>query len=138
MCFTLRGQDPDPLAKSSNAEARALAAQLQAWLQGNPAPLPLDDLDLTALSPFSRRVLLALHDTVPRGQVTTYGALATACGVPRATRAVGNALRNNPFPLFLPCHRVISASGRIGGFQGGSAGSPLKARLLALEGAIRT
>jgi O-6-methylguanine DNA methyltransferase len=114
--------------------ARALAAQLRAWLRGCPDPLPLDNLDLASLSPFSRRVLTTLHETVPRGQITTYGALAAACGTPGAARAVGNALRRNPFPLFLPCHRVISADGRIGGFQGGAAGARLKARLLAVEG----
>ena len=119
------------------AAAAALAAQLRAWLRGCPAPLPMDALDLASLSLFSRHVLTTLQKTVPRGQVATYGALAAACGMPGAARAVGNALRHNPFPLFLPCHRVIPANGRIGRFQGGPDGSPLKARLLAIEGVTR-
>ncbi|MCJ1437548.1 hypothetical protein MMC27_006935 [Xylographa pallens] len=69
----------------------------------------------SALSPFRQRVLLALAQ-VPRGKYTTYAALADFLG--SAPRAVGNAMRNNPFAPAVPCHRVLAADGGIGGFGG--------------------
>ncbi|MCJ1414330.1 hypothetical protein MMC32_000656 [Xylographa parallela] len=69
----------------------------------------------SALSPFRQRVLLALAQ-VPRGKYTTYAALANFLG--SAPRAVGNAMRNNPFAPAVPCHRVLAADGGIGGFGG--------------------
>jgi len=124
---------PRPGHHRRHPEADALAAALHEVLGGAPAPLPVRHLDLAMLTPFARRVLATLRETTPAGQVTTYGALAAACGRPRAARAVGNILRRNPFPLFYPCHRVIAAGGQAGGFQGGPAGTPLKIRLLAIE-----
>ncbi len=56
---------------------------------------------------------------VPRGRVTTYGALACAVGAPRAARAVGAVLHQNPTPLQIPCHRVVHADGKIGGYVHG-------------------
>ncbi len=114
-------------------EADALASALRALLDGDPAPLPIHQLDLARLSTIARKVLTTLRETTPAGQITTYGALAAACGRPKAARAIGSILRQNPFPLFFPCHRVIAAAGRIGGFQGGTTSTPLKARLLAIE-----
>jgi methylated-DNA-[protein]-cysteine S-methyltransferase len=72
---------------------------------------------------------------VPRGQVATYGEIAERIGKPRAFRAVGQALRNNPIPIVIPCHRVINADGTLGGY-GGKVGSQRKIQLLQLEGAI--
>lgn len=71
---------------------------------------------------------------IPRGRVTTYGALAKALGKPKAARAVGNALNRNPHAPRVPCHRVVRANGQLGGFANGSAA---KARILRQEG-IRT
>ncbi len=88
----------------------------------------------TRLSPFCLRVYAALM-TVPRGRVTTYGALAQAIGC-RSARAIGGALRNNPFSPQVPCHRVIAADGRPGGYQGRREGKQIAAKqaLLAYEG----
>jgi methylated-DNA-[protein]-cysteine S-methyltransferase len=121
---------PSPMR---HPEAAALASALRALLDGDPAPLPIGRLSLARLSPIARQVLITLRETTAAGQVTTYGALAAACGRPKAARAIGNILGHNPFPLFFPCHRVIPATGKIGGFQGGAEGTPLKARLIALE-----
>jgi len=63
--------------------------------------------------------------------VVPYGAIAEAIGAPGASRAVGNALGRNPVPILIPCHRVIASNGTIGGFTGGT---PIKRRLLAVEG----
>lgn len=67
---------------------------------------------------------------IPYGETRTYGGIADAAGRPRAVRAVGTATGNNPVPIVVPCHRVIAAQGRLGGFSGGL---DVKRRLLALE-----
>ncbi len=88
--------------------------------------------DLTA---FRRRVLLVLRDVVPPGRVITYGGLAVLVDKPRGARAVAGAVARNPFPLICPCHRVVAAGARLGGFMAGDpAGPGLKRALLAAEG----
>ena len=89
------------------------------------------DVDLAAVPAFQRHVLDELV-RVPYGEVTTYGALATRIGKPRAARAVGGALNRNPVPIIVPCHRVIGASGSLVGYAGGLERKQL---LLQLEGA---
>jgi methylated-DNA-[protein]-cysteine S-methyltransferase len=56
--------------------------------------------------------------TIPKGKVTTYTKIAKAIGYPKAVRAVANALGNNPYPIIIPCHRVVRANGTIGGYSG--------------------
>ncbi len=103
------------------------------YLRGERTRLDLP-VDLRALTPFQRSVLLAAR-AVPRGQVATYAEIAQRVGKPRAFRAVGQALRHNPIPIVLPCHRVISSDGTLGGY-GGALGSQRKIELLKLEGVI--
>ena len=88
------------------------------------------------VTPFQSRVYQALRE-VPSGFVTTYGALAKRIGCGSA-RAVGNALRDNPFAPEVPCHRVIAANLSIGGFQGERTGKAItrKLDLLASEGVL--
>lgn len=85
---------------------------------------------------FARKVLLDATRAIPFGAVRTYGDIARAVGKPGAARAVGGALGRNPIPIIVPCHRVIAAGGRIGGYSGGAEGSGLKWKreLLELEG----
>ena len=78
---------------------------------------------------FQRAVWRAIG-AIPYGQTRTYGGIATDAGRPRAVRAAGTATGNNPVPILIPCHRVIAAQGRLGGFSGGL---DAKRRLLALE-----
>lgn len=75
----------------------------------------------------------AMTSLVPMGKVTTYGAIARALGLPRASRAVGQALGANPNPIVVPCHRVVRSDGGLGGYSGGE-GQATKASLLAREG----
>lgn len=82
---------------------------------------------------FGRRVLRATS-AIPFGSVSTYGDVAARAGSPRGGRAAGNALRGNPVPLVIPCHRVVPASGGIGGYAGHEE---RKAFLLDMEGALR-
>lgn len=106
-----------------------LTAALQAWLGGEPFT---GSIDLSGLSPFAQAVLGACR-AIPRGETRTYSDLAAAIGKPGATRAVGSALRRNPVPLLIPCHRVVRRDGVIGQFNMG--GPEVKLRLLQLEGA---
>lgn len=82
---------------------------------------------------FQRRVLEATAG-IPYGRTATYGEIAEEAGSPRGARAAGNALNANPVPLLIPCHRIVPASGGIGGYAGRE---DRKAALLRLEGAIR-
>ena len=97
---------------------------------GKKENVDLSLLNLKRLSEFSAKVLKATYK-IPRGKVATYSGLAAKICSPRAARAVGTALANNPFPLVIPCHRVVRADGTLGGFGGGSN---MKRQLLAKEG----
>ena len=87
-------------------------------------------LNLSKLTDFSAKVLKQACK-IPRGKVATYSGLAEKIGVKGAARAVGTVLANNPFPLIMPCHRVVRADGSLGGFGGGLA---MKRELLTKEG----
>ena len=82
------------------------------------------------MSEFQDRVL-KLVAMVPKGKVTTYKELARAIGNPQAYRAVANALARNPFPVKIPCHRVVRSNGEIGGYR---LGIRQKVKLLVQEG----
>ncbi|MFA5056004.1 MAG: methylated-DNA--[protein]-cysteine S-methyltransferase [Dehalococcoidia bacterium] len=88
-----------------------------------------DKLDLDDTTPFQRAVWEATR-AIPYGETRTYAWIAQRIGKPKAARAVGQALKCNPFPIVVPCHRVIGADGGLTGF---SAGLRLKRKLLDLE-----
>jgi methylated-DNA-[protein]-cysteine S-methyltransferase len=90
-----------------------------------------DALDLTAATPFQRRVWLAAR-LIPYGETRSYAQLAASIGRPGAARAVGQALARNPLAIIVPCHRVLQADGGLGGFSGGAE---MKRHLLSLEAA---
>lgn len=122
-----------PSGREAPAEIRAVIAAVRSLLEGEPVDLSSVRLDLRAVSEFERQVYDAAR-VIPPGATTTYGALATRIGHPGGARAVGRALGRNPVPLIVPCHRVLAADGKLGGFSA-PGGVALKARLLALEGA---
>jgi methylated-DNA-[protein]-cysteine S-methyltransferase len=103
--------------------------RLQAYFRGED--VSFDDLLLDAHegTPFLRRVWAATR-AIPRGQTRTYGQLARECGSPRSARAVGQAMARNPWPIVVPCHRVVGHDGRLTGFGGGL---DMKKRMLDLE-----
>ncbi len=81
---------------------------------------------------FGRRVLEATA-AIPFGETSTYGEIAARAGNPKAARATGNALGHNPIPIVVPCHRVLAAGGRLGGYTGGTDRKEL---LLRVEGVL--
>jgi methylated-DNA-[protein]-cysteine S-methyltransferase len=107
--------------------------RIAAHLAGGLAELGIIPLDMTPVPPFFRRVYEEAR-AVPRGEVRTYAELAVAAGSPAAMRAVGQAMAKNPWPVVVPCHRIVGSAGKPGGFSA-PGGLDTKARLLALEGA---
>ena len=101
-------------------------------LEGEPRDLAAVALDLAGVDAFDRRVYDAVR-AVPPGSTVTYGELAARVGEPRGAREVGAALGRNPCPLIVPCHRVLAADGRPGGFSA-PGGVETKLRLLGIEG----
>src|SRR5712691_3755342 len=100
-----------------------------------PAPelprLPERFFDLRSVTEFERAVLLKALE-IPRGEIRTYGWIAAQIGHPAAVRAVGSALRKNPVPVLIPCHRVVRSDGHIGEYALG--GTDNKRAILAAEG----
>jgi len=112
---------------------RHLIHRLVALLRGEAVTLTDVPLDTSGIGTFPQRVY-AFTRTVPAGQTRTYGEVATALGASGAARAVGRALGANPFPIIVPCHRVLAADGGTGGFSA-HGGRHLKHRMLEIEGA---
>jgi methylated-DNA-[protein]-cysteine S-methyltransferase len=110
---------------------RRVASALDAWFAGRRRTFDLA-VDLDGLSPFRRIVLETLAHEVPWGETVTYGELAALTGRPGAARATGSALRANPVPFVVPCHRVTAADG-IGGYGGRREAVALKRTLLDRE-----
>jgi methylated-DNA-[protein]-cysteine S-methyltransferase len=108
-----------------------IVRQLRAYFAGERRAFELP-VDLARLSPFQRRVLTATA-AVPAGRLVSYGDIARRIGRPGGSRAVGQALGHNPVPIVIPCHRVIAAGGRLGGYTGGLA---IKRALLRIEGTL--
>ncbi len=102
-------------------------------LQGERIDLSATPLDQDGIDDFERRVY-AVARSIPAGSTLTYGEIAARMGLPGAARAVGRALGRNPFPIIVPCHRVLAAAGAAGGFSA-SGGVMTKARMLSIEGA---
>ena len=93
----------------------------------------IEDIEWGIITPFRRLIFEALLDNVPSGSLITYGELALAAGSPGSSRAVGSALSSNPWPLVVPCHRVVRSNGHIGQYSAGS-GIFTKRSLLVSEG----
>lgn len=124
----VRAAHPEMERREDGLAAQALA-QILEYLRGTRRDftVPLDPEG----TPFQRRVWMETA-RIPYGQTITYRELARRIGRPGAARAVGQALGANPLPILIPCHRVIAADGRPGGYTGGRH---LKRWLLHLEGA---
>lgn len=102
-------------------------------LAGDEVDLRDVPLDMTGVPDFQQEVY-AVARALPRGVTMTYGEIAARVGAPGAAQAVGQAMGHNPFPIVVPCHRVVAAGGANGGFSA-PGGVDTKLRLLAIEGA---
>ena len=119
---------------AATGEAAKAIAQIEALLRGDPTDLESLVLDLHGVPQFNASVY-AVARRIPPGRTTTYGDIARRLGSVGLSRAVGRALGQNPFAIIVPCHRVVSAAGTLGGFSA-HGGAETKVRLLALEGAL--
>ncbi|HVU86954.1 MAG TPA: methylated-DNA--[protein]-cysteine S-methyltransferase [Pirellulales bacterium] len=117
--------------RNSRAWNPRLVARLQAFIEHGKDDFRDVPVDLGSCTTFQRRVLEACR-RIPYGRTMSYGELAAAAGYPRAARAVGSVMANNQFSLIVPCHRVLAAGGRLGGYSN-RLGLAMKKRLLALE-----
>ncbi len=112
------------------AESLALPDKIRAYYRGSIINDWEVNVDISALPPFYQRSLEYVF-TIPYGTTLTYGQVAQAIGSPRAARAVGQANRNNPIPLVIPCHRVVARKG-LGGFTA-PGGINLKLEMINME-----
>jgi len=124
---------PDALESRRPPNVVDAIAKVVLHLAGEAPDLDSIELDMTGVPEFDRRVY-EITRAIPRGRTRSYGEVAAALGDPGAARAVGQSLGRNPFPIIIPCHRVLAAAGRPGGFSA-HGGVVTKLRLLALEGA---
>ena len=132
-------QSPRAAALSRGARGRA-AADVQraidgivALLSGEPSDLAHVTIDTAGMADFNRRVY-DIARTIPPGATLSYGEIADRLGDRALARDVGQALGQNPIPIIVPCHRVLAAGGKVGGFSA-PGGVVTKLRLLTIEGA---
>ena len=123
---------PENLREGDDAdEVRAMARSLSAYFSGKPLMVDWERLDLEGLTPLQQEVLRTVTE-IPFGDVRSYGEIARTIGRPGAARFVGSVMAANPFPILIPCHRVVRSDGSVGGFGGGPA---LKKAMIEMESA---
>jgi methylated-DNA-[protein]-cysteine S-methyltransferase len=128
----LRRGFPDAQESPPPPEVQRALDAIIALLGGEPRDLSFVELDMRQVPPFHRRVYEVAR-TIPPGATLAYGEVAARLGEPGAARDVGSALGRNPFPIVVPCHRVVAAGGKLGGFSA-RGGVKTKLRLLSIEG----
>jgi methylated-DNA-[protein]-cysteine S-methyltransferase len=130
----IRRQFPGVVEAVPDASMAVALRDVAALLAGEPRDLRSVELDMRGVPEFDRRVYEVAR-SIPPGSTMTYGAVAEALGEePMRARDVGQALARNPFAPIVPCHRVVAAGGRLGGYSA-PGGAEAKRRLLELEGA---
>ncbi|MBA4391512.1 MAG: methylated-DNA--[protein]-cysteine S-methyltransferase [Syntrophus sp. (in: bacteria)] len=117
-----------PEGRQSDKPFRKIQLLLDRYLKGRKVEFDID-IDISGESPFTQKVLLELRK-IPYGQLRSYLSIGKQLGYAMAARAVGQAVKRNPIPIIIPCHRVIREDGSLGGF---SLGIEIKKRLLVLE-----
>jgi methylated-DNA-[protein]-cysteine S-methyltransferase len=113
---------------------RVAVAGIVALLGGERRDLAEVGLDFSGVPEFNRRAYEVAR-VVPPGKTVTYGDIAHRLGMPGSAQAVGQAMGHNPFPIVVPCHRVLAAGGKDGGFSA-HGGVQTKRAMLVIEGAI--
>jgi methylated-DNA-[protein]-cysteine S-methyltransferase len=123
-------------AEPSPAAFRDIEAQFGKYFRGEKPDFSFP-VDFSSAAPFRRRVWEAIL-SIPYGETRTYGWIAQEAGKPGAARAAGQAVGDNPIGIIVPCHRVVAANGKLGGFGHGLDALDLKRALLQLEGTFRS
>jgi methylated-DNA-[protein]-cysteine S-methyltransferase len=129
----MRRRFPDATEAPPPPAVQPVIDDIVALMDGAPKDLLDAKLDLDRIPDFHRRVYDVTR-AIPPGQTLSYGEVAEKLDAPGAARAVGQALGANPFPIIVPCHRVLGAGGKVGGFSA-RGGTTTKMRLLNIEGA---
>ena len=114
-------------------DVQRVVDDMTALLHGEPRDLGYVKIDAAALPDFHRRIYDVAR-TIPAGATLSYGEIAERLGDRLLARDVGEAFGRNPFPIIVPCHRVLAAGGKVGGFSA-RGGVRTKLRLLSIEGA---
>jgi len=125
---------PDAREAEPSAQVRQLIDDIVRLLEGDRVTLEWVSIDDAAVPELDRRVYAATR-TIPPGSTLTYGDVARLLGDVTLARRVGEALGRNPFPIVVPCHRVLAAGGRTGGFSA-RGGTETKMQLLRIEGVV--
>lgn len=129
----MRKRFPEAAEAAPPRDVARVLRDITALLGGKRVDLTSVALDMDGVPPFHRRAYEAAR-AIPAGKTRSYGELAARLGSPNSSRAVGQAMRRNPFPIVVPCHRVLAAGGRTGGFTA-EGGVDTKIRMLEIEGA---
>jgi methylated-DNA-[protein]-cysteine S-methyltransferase len=127
----LRRRFPEAREAPPPAQVQRAIDGVIALLRGEPSELDTVTLDMDGVPPFHRRVYEVAR-TIPPGTTLSYGEVAARMGEPGAARDVGQALGQNPFAIIVPCHRVLAANGKVGGFSA-RGGVRTKLRLISSE-----
>jgi methylated-DNA-[protein]-cysteine S-methyltransferase len=122
---------PEALEETPPADIGLVRDAIKSHFDGDRADLFDVALDMGEVPEFHRRVYEQARK-IPTGETLTYGALARKSGADGAARAVGQALARNPFPILVPCHRIVAAGGKLGGFSA-HGGLETKRRMLEIE-----
>jgi methylated-DNA-[protein]-cysteine S-methyltransferase len=128
----LQERFPSATESAPTPEISAAIERIVLLMTGQRVDLNTVALDMEAIPEFERDVYGAARE-IPAGATRTYGEIAKRIGRPTQAREVGVALARNPFAIIVPCHRVVAANGKTGGFSAGD-GVKTKLKLLAIEG----
>lgn len=129
----LQKRFPSAIETTPPAEVQQAIDEILRLLNGESVAFEHLRLDLAHVPDFNRRVY-GIARAIPVGETLSYGEIAQRLGDPGCAQAVGQALGRNPFPIIIPCHRVLGAGGKAGGFSA-TGGVRTKLRLLTIEGA---
>jgi methylated-DNA-[protein]-cysteine S-methyltransferase len=124
---------PEAVEQSPTPAMQSVIDRVLELLSGKAIDLSDVPLDFGALPEFHQRAY-AIARTIPAGQTMTYGEIARRLGMPHESREVGQAMGKNPVAIIMPCHRVLGADGKMGGFSA-NGGVATKRRILEIEGA---
>jgi O-6-methylguanine DNA methyltransferase len=134
LIMRLRSRFAGVVESAPTAKIKRVVKQISALLEGRSADLSNVLLDMSAVPAFHQQVY-AMARQIPSGKTLSYSEVAARLGKPGGARAVGQAMGRNPFPIIVPCHRVLAANGKIGGFTA-NGGIDTKQRMLEIEGAL--